>query len=191
MIAKMKLFLYSVEYRKVVVKRVVFTLGRCVVKPIAYVKAKLDVWKFLREHPDNWDRYVEWRRVENQHAECERIRKLMEYHKQVVDSITQMNLWMLIYVEKNDPKNKNERIKLLTLEQIEKKFTSFQEKALEGIENCIELGAMIPDEFPELVRVCKFNYCKSMTELDNFSEGMCSLLGNFSLGKNDLNSSEV
>lgn len=187
MIAKIKFFLYSSKYRKMVTRRVLGKLKKIVYTPVAYVQAQLRVRKFLNEHPDNWDRYAEWRRLENQVAENNQIREMMKRKQGVVHNMVQMQLWMITYIAKNDPENKNRKLEKLSLEDIERNFISFQENLLEGIEECKNLGAKVPDEFPEMVRCCKYDYCKSVPEFENFSEGMCSLLGNVDFGPCDLN----
>ena len=152
-------------------------------KPVIYVKAYFGARKFLKEHPDNWDRYVAMKEMEGEMAENERLYQITELRMNMRHNLTQMQIAMLIYIAKVDPLLDVEKAKETSFEEIEEQFLDFKQKSLDDIEACQKLGAVMPDELVEFVQVCNYDSCESVPDLKAFSEQLAVFLENFDYGK--------
>ena len=94
-----------------------------------------------------------------------------------------MQISMLTNIAKHDPLIEAKKAKDVPTEEIKKQFQEYKQKALEGIEECKNLGAVMPEELTVLVQGCNYDSCKSVAELKEFSGKLCEQLENFDFGK--------
>lgn len=181
--AEVELFLHSSEYRKILIRRIVQGVFRVVLKPINYIKARSEAHKLLKEHPDNWDMYVEAKKLEQQAEENDRLRQITELRTKIKSNLTLMQIAMLTYIAKLDPSLKSEKKRDVSVDEIDKQFVEFKQKALTDIEKCNALGAVGQEELTEVIQGCSYDSCQSVSELKAFSKKLCNLLEDFDYGK--------
>ena len=181
--AGIELFLHSSEYRKIFFGTIVRRIQRTVFWPITYIKARLYARKFLKEHPDNWDRYLEMKKIEEQIEENDRLYKITELRMLIRHNLTLMQIKMLTYIAKIDPLVDDPKAKEEPVEKIKKEFHDYKQNALEGIEECKKLGGVMPDALSEIIRGCTFDSCESINELKEFSNRLCEQLEEFDFGE--------
>lgn len=180
---KLALFLSSSSYRKMIYTSVGRRIRNFVLWPIMYVRAWIKAKRFLKEHPDNWERFVEMKKMEEEINENDRLYKLTEHRMKLKSNLTLMQISMLTNIAKNDPLQKVKNAKEVSTEEIKKQFEDYKQKALDNIEACKKLGAVMPDELTVMIQGCTYDACESVPELRAFSEALCKQLEEFDFGK--------
>ena len=178
-----ELFLHSSTYRKQCIHIALRRIRRVLMKPIIYVRAYIGARKFLKEHPDNWERYVAMKNLEKETAENDRIYKITELRMDIRHNLTQMQIAMLIYIAKVDPLLDVEKAKEMSQDEINEQFMDYKKKTLEGIDACMKLGAVMPEELSELIQGCAYDSCETVLSLRAFSEQLATLLEDFDFGR--------
>lgn len=180
---RIKLFLKFPEYRKMKLKYLWLNFCRKVTLPVRLLKSRVKAQKFLKEHPNRWERYVEIKETEKKVAEDERYLKLTDLRMSITHNLTQMQIRMLVYIAKTNPTFDVEKAKQTPLEQIKNSFTEYQKLALNSIEECEKLGAIVPEELFKEIQNCNYNSFHSVTELRAFSYKLRELEEMFDYGK--------
>lgn len=164
-VIRLKRFLKSRKFRRMYLKNVKETIKNCVKTPFMYFKAVYDTIKLYIDYPDKWDRYVEFREMENK-VEIKKAKetKAIAYIK-LTGAFYMFDVALLSYcsyLNRDDLTKEDYEILFSDFKQFKEEFKKYASE-LE------EMGVVIPKELKSIVEETKIDRFNNFTEYKQFS----------------------
>ena len=170
MLTRIKMFFTMKEYRSLVFyflkKRIWFIISF----PFIWVKSWIDAIRFVKETPDQWDRYVKLKEMENENEKNERRYQLSILVSQAMGSVTRMTIMMFMAFYSYDVPNYSE-------EDAQSKFDADKAETIDTFDKMEEIVGKVPEELRELVENCQLRTYTTKDDISDFGDKARNMIG--------------
>lgn len=164
---RLKLLLTSPEFRKIWFDGLKTGFFCIIRRPFDPIFSMYRIYKFKKQYPDKWERYIAVKNLESENAKYERIREIVQQRMNLTHSTTGMIIIMLKYVESISVKPTITSLADFDYLELDNEFSKNQTEALDAIKLMRSLGATVPTEFDTAINLMHYNAFDSFRDVED------------------------